>query len=205
MGSKKTANRANLKWLANALSLLRLCLSVCFLWKSLTIRALAVAGALITDVLDGYIARRFNAQTQFGAVLDPLADKVFVGAAVVTFFFEGHLEIREILAFFCRDLSVLAFALCLFFKGRLHETPVEAFILGKIVTALQFVTLALLSLGVPVPTPFFFGMAFFGLLSFWELERRQRKMTAILKNQHELRVPWLERRACRYNQKSTLQ
>jgi len=182
MVSKKTTARANLKWLANALSALRFFLSVCFLWSNPTLRFAAVIGALVTDVLDGYVARRFNAQTPLGAVLDPLADKVFVVAAVVTFFLEGALSGQEIVAFFCRDASVGAFAMCLFFKHRLHQTPVEAFLLGKIVTSLQFVTLALLSLGIEPPIPLFFGMAFLGLLSFWELERRQRTITAAARN-----------------------
>jgi len=39
--------------------------------------------AAITDLLDGYLARRYNATSDFGALMDPLADKIFVTAAML--------------------------------------------------------------------------------------------------------------------------
>lgn len=48
----------------------------------LTAYALAIlAGA--TDLLDGYLARRWNQVTDFGALMDPLADKIFVTATML--------------------------------------------------------------------------------------------------------------------------
>ena len=37
----------------------------------------------ITDLLDGYLARRWNQITDFGALMDPLADKVFITATML--------------------------------------------------------------------------------------------------------------------------
>jgi len=46
--------------------------------------------AAFTDVLDGYLARKFNEVTEFGKVIDPLADKVIVGAVVIKMFLLGE-------------------------------------------------------------------------------------------------------------------
>tara|TARA_R110002073_G_scaffold21092_4_gene74747 strand:+ start:14991 stop:15584 length:594 start_codon:yes stop_codon:yes gene_type:complete len=48
--------------------------------------ALFLTGA-ITDGLDGWLARRFKAVSNFGALIDPIADKVFVGAFLIVFAF----------------------------------------------------------------------------------------------------------------------
>ena len=48
-------------------------------WRWLPLAIIVLSG--ITDVADGYIARRFNQITQLGKVLDPLADKLLVLAA----------------------------------------------------------------------------------------------------------------------------
>ncbi len=52
----------------------------------------AFAVASITDFFDGWLARKFNATSVLGAVLDPIADKVLVCAAVVGLIAIGRLE-----------------------------------------------------------------------------------------------------------------
>ena len=59
---------------------------VLFYWPSTFANlaaALAFLAAALTDLLDGYIARRFNYTTKFGAFLDPVADKIMVCVALV--------------------------------------------------------------------------------------------------------------------------
>ncbi len=77
---------------SNYLSLLRLLLAIPF-WIMLDnfielryiLFTLAVFGAL-TDILDGYFARKFNQVTEFGKIIDPLADKVCIGIIITKLF-----------------------------------------------------------------------------------------------------------------------
>ncbi len=76
--------------LANSLTMFRIVaiplFAVCFYLPWAWARpaaALIFALAAITDLLDGYIARRLNQTTEFGAFLDPVADKLIVAVALV--------------------------------------------------------------------------------------------------------------------------
>ena len=74
----------------NQLTVLRLLLTVLFVaaresgmqWGAI-VGAAAFAAAIITDYLDGVIARRTGTETDFGRLMDPLADKVLIAAALV--------------------------------------------------------------------------------------------------------------------------
>ena len=50
--------------------------------------------AALTDVLDGYIARRTNQITDFGKLMDPLADKLMLIAALICLSFSGNLPVH---------------------------------------------------------------------------------------------------------------
>ena len=62
----------------------------------------------VTDILDGYIARRFNQVSEVGKIIDPLADKVAMGVVVIRLFMINEIPdyyfymiiIRDILIFF---------------------------------------------------------------------------------------------------------
>ena len=80
--------------LPNALTLLRLCLIpvyVVFFVHGQKYPALAVfLIACLTDFLDGQIARRFHLITDFGKLMDPLADKVMVLTVMISMAFGAH-------------------------------------------------------------------------------------------------------------------
>ena len=61
-------------------------------WVSVVLFALAG----ITDYFDGYLARHLNQLSSFGRVLDPIADKLLVGAVIVMLAYGGKLE-----AYYC--------------------------------------------------------------------------------------------------------
>lgn len=94
----------------NLLSALRLCLAIAFpllpsAWHWLTI---VVAG--VSDVTDGLIARRFNLGSFVGALLDAIADKLFVISVLLTLVFAGSILWWQVLLVLLRDFSVAVVA-----------------------------------------------------------------------------------------------
>jgi CDP-diacylglycerol---glycerol-3-phosphate 3-phosphatidyltransferase len=91
-----------LKSLPNILTLMRLVLTIVFLGMILYVRRAAnlttyvdLTFALflvtsLTDVVDGHVARRFNATSKFGRMADPLADKVLVCGSFICFAIIGE-------------------------------------------------------------------------------------------------------------------
>jgi len=124
---------------ADALTTLRLPLAVLFPLVHAPAWQLAiVAAAAATDVGDGLLARRYGS-SRAGAVLDPVADKLFMVVAFVTIARRGLLDWYELLGVLLRDvLAVLGF-----FATWLLRRPVAlpARAGGKAVTIAQLLTL----------------------------------------------------------------
>jgi cardiolipin synthase (CMP-forming) len=74
------------------------------------VAAICVAAAM-TDLLDGFIARRTDSVTEFGKIVDPLADKIFVGFVVITMAAYGLIPIWFLAAVIGRDLLILSVGL----------------------------------------------------------------------------------------------
>jgi CDP-diacylglycerol--glycerol-3-phosphate 3-phosphatidyltransferase len=67
----------------------------------------------ITDLLDGYLARKLNQISELGKIIDPLADKIAVGAIAILMFFNGLIPLWFILVVLVRDLLILTFGMIL--------------------------------------------------------------------------------------------
>jgi|JI9StandDraft_1071089.scaffolds.fasta_scaffold07006_3 CDP-diacylglycerol--glycerol-3-phosphate 3-phosphatidyltransferase len=137
---------------SNVLSLLRLPLALLFFIDREEIRAVIVVLAILTDCIDGYVARRYQHTTRLGAVLDPLMDKFFVFIALGILFSEKSLGGWEVFSMLSRDLALFLFGLFLLLRQNLRGYNYHSLITGKIFTGLQFTTLFLLSLHVPIPS-----------------------------------------------------
>jgi CDP-diacylglycerol--glycerol-3-phosphate 3-phosphatidyltransferase len=106
---------APLAQLPNALTLLRLGLIPIFVVLVLaadgrrSIAAALVFGlAGITDQVDGWLARRWRVESEFGKLVDPLADRLMIDAAVVLLWIEGRLPWPALAVILARDGLLLA-------------------------------------------------------------------------------------------------
>lgn len=173
MGEKRvcssSAGGTCLITIPNVLSFLRMPLAFVFLSSNATWRAIAVLLALLTDGLDGYIARRTQAISRLGTLLDPLTDRFFVFFAFAILSFENHLEMWKIFALLSRDGAILLFVTLRFFQGTLSAYAPRALLCGKITTVLQLVILFGLNFGVEIPNLIYQLFFFLGLMALGEL------------------------------------
>src|SRR5712691_9239756 len=124
--------------IADLLSGVRIPLAVAFPLVSNGWRFAVLATAAATDLLDGQLARRFGS-SRFGAVIDPIADKLFMASAFGVVALSGRLEPYEIVGVLLRDIvATIAFVVTLVSK-RPRAIPARAG--GKAVTVAQVLTL----------------------------------------------------------------
>ena len=102
------------------------------------------AAASLTDVLDGYIARKYNQMTDFGKLMDPLADKLMVVAMLLMLSLKQYIPIWVLVVVVLKELAMVAGA-ALLLSGR--KVVVMANKLGKAATAAFFVSIVLVCLG----------------------------------------------------------
>lgn len=139
----------------NLLSLMRLGLVPVFAWVFFSPipnarywAAGIYALAFLTDILDGYIARRFHMVTPLGRVLDPMADKLMTFAVILCICIAGIIPKWAVVIFFCKELILGVGGLILF-----HNTKdvIPANWLGKASTGVFFLVLGVLVLFPDIP------------------------------------------------------
>jgi phosphatidylglycerophosphate synthase len=135
-------NRSALFTLPNTVSLSRVVLALAFVlvsepWDRIAL--IAVAG--FTDFIDGWLARHEKSESATGALLDPLADRVFVFVAISTYLVEGLLGTGQYFIFLTRDLATAAGFIVAKIIPTLRPAVFRARMLGKIVTVVQLIAL----------------------------------------------------------------
>lgn len=124
------------------LSLSRLLFAVGFVAADgVVARAGLIGIAGVTDLLDGFLARRWNVATRRGALLDPLGDHVFVFVVTVTLVAGGTLSVPAAIVLVARDIATAVGFLVALAVPRLRHAEFKARWPGKLVTAFQFATL----------------------------------------------------------------
>jgi CDP-diacylglycerol--glycerol-3-phosphate 3-phosphatidyltransferase len=154
---------------SNSLSLIRAPLAFLFLQESASLRMAAVILAMITDSIDGYLARKSQSVSRFGAILDPAMDKFFVSFAMLVLFFEGRLSYWEAAAMLSRDFFLCFYGLLMLVTGRVKTIVFRGIRWGKVTTALQFLVLIALLAGMHISTYFFGAFLLMGTFAFFEL------------------------------------
>lgn len=96
--------------------------------------------AAATDLLDGYLARRFGQTTVVGAFLDPLADKLLVTAALVSLVQLGHLSAWVAMIVIARELAVTGLRMI----AAVQNVVIAASRWGKVKTLTQVLAIAAL-------------------------------------------------------------
>jgi CDP-diacylglycerol---glycerol-3-phosphate 3-phosphatidyltransferase len=154
---------------ADALTVSRLPLAAAFValpdprWR---LAVLAVASA--SDLLDGFLARRMGG-SRYGALLDPVADKLFMLAAFSVVVFSGRLALYEIAGVLLRDLIAAIAFVAVGISGRPAAIPAR--LGGKAVTIGQVLTLAAFLADSPLLRPLAWATAAIGLYAIWDYGR----------------------------------
>ncbi len=125
------------KFFPNILSLFRIidAILLVFLWKfslDASIFILLVSLGILSDFLDGFLARQFKVTSRLGALLDPIADKVFVNTLFLLLYLEKLIPFYFLLLVILRDVLILIGAAVLL-KRKRSFTPAPLFV-GKLCT-----------------------------------------------------------------------
>lgn len=91
--------------------------------------------ASLTDILDGYIARRFNMITRLGRVLDPMADKLMSFTVLVCIVISGSVPVWAAVVFFTKE-ALMSFGALVQYKKIADVPPSHP--LGKFSTVFFF-------------------------------------------------------------------
>ena len=133
---------------ANIITVVRILLAPLFIWLLLDdagqlgpIRYVAAAlfiVAIATDSVDGILARRQNLVTDFGKILDPIADKVLTGGALVSLSILGELWWWVTIVILVREIGITVFRFVII---RTRVVPASGG--GKLKTVFQSVAISL--------------------------------------------------------------
>jgi CDP-diacylglycerol--glycerol-3-phosphate 3-phosphatidyltransferase/cardiolipin synthase len=153
--------------LPNMLSLSRIALAAAFpLVREAKWQATLVVAAGATDFLDGFIARARQADNKWGALLDPITDRVFVFTAFVTYLLVGQLTTSQYFILLARDLATAIGFLVARLIPWLRGVTFKARLTGKLVTTLQLIVLIAVPLAPSAVRPL---VVVVGVLSVWSI------------------------------------
>lgn len=137
----------------NILTIIRLLMIPCFVYffyspMDYGVRAAMVifAAAGLTDILDGYIARRYNQITRLGIVLDPLADKLMLLTVLISITIRNQIPFWIIVVVAIKETLLLMGAINLFNN---HNIVVPANKFGKLSTVAFYIAVLAIAFDIP--------------------------------------------------------
>ncbi len=153
---------------ADLLSAVRIPLAAAFPFVSNDARLVLLAAAAGSDLLDGQLARRFGGSS-IGAVIDPVADKLFMASAFGVVAWSGRLMWYEILGVLLRDVVATVAFVATFASRRPRAIPARAG--GKAVTVAQVLTLLAFLAGSPHLRSLAWATTAVALYAIWDYYR----------------------------------
>jgi CDP-diacylglycerol--glycerol-3-phosphate 3-phosphatidyltransferase len=170
--------------------------------------------AAATDLLDGYLARRWKQVTTIGTLLDPIADKLLVSAALISLVQQRVVPGWLVALLVGREFAVSGLRSIAAVEGY----TIKASELGKAKTAFQVLAISLLMIGIHHPwvgvwaTASLFGVVFFSLWSavayfarFWKkvdiATKQRRRRELLIAERERRRLLLMERREALKNRR----
>ena len=95
----------------------------------------------ISDAIDGFLAKRWNQVTEFGAYLDPLADKALLASVFITLGVQGHLESWLVILVVFRDVMIVGAVVL--FQTMVRSLEMDPLFISKVNTLAQIILVAL--------------------------------------------------------------
>jgi CDP-diacylglycerol--glycerol-3-phosphate 3-phosphatidyltransferase len=134
------------------------------------------AAAALTDFLDGRLARATGTVSEFGRVLDPLADRIFISGTILALTFAGRLPILGVALIVARDIFMVLEYKALESRG----VNLRVSFLGKVYTAVLMVAVVMCMAEVgPWDILFWLGVAGSLLTGFYYTLKGLAQMTRI--------------------------
>jgi len=121
----------------------------CFLSGHILTSCIVFIIAAISDYLDGIIARKFDLTSEFGAMLDPVADKVLVASMYIFFMLLGDIHLITSTIVVARDILIVCGVLCL--KMCNYQVAIKPTWSSKVNTAVQLIFLLFVYIGRFIP------------------------------------------------------
>ena len=123
--------------------------------------------ASLTDYFDGFLARRMSIESDFGRMLDPIADKLLIICTLIALMInETIVGISLIPAFIIISREIFISGLREYYSSQENNIKINVSYLGKLKTAIQMLSLALLILSLSFGENQF-NIFFFGITMIW--------------------------------------
>jgi len=137
--------------LANKITIVRIALIPVFIVTLLQgihpVPAIIFSLTIVTDALDGFVARWKKQKTQLGSFLDPLADKLLMLSSFITLVYLKIIPLWIFVVILSRDLIILLGWMLIYFMTSSKEITPR--FLGKLTTIIQMLTILFLLFKLP--------------------------------------------------------
>lgn len=117
----------------------------------------------ITDVLDGYIARKYDLISKWGTVLDPLADKLMLMTTLICLFVKNYIPLWIVLIIGIKEFIMIYAGISLYKK----DIVISSDIYGKITTLIFYIGILFMPLNFSISKYFIYIGVFLSIFAFF--------------------------------------